>query len=143
MAGKPKKKGRATEIDKHIGKRLRYLRVREDMSQETLAAKVGLTFQQIQKYENGGNRVAAARLFRFSEIFKTTPDVFYVGWKGYKGKGANDNLGHDLPKDCLQIAVLLSEIGDLKSRKTLVESLKGILKSVQAGPENSNRAKHT
>jgi transcriptional regulator with XRE-family HTH domain len=57
----------AGPVDKYIGIRMRERRVALGVSQADLAAKLGITFQQIQKYENGTNRVSAARLFDLCE----------------------------------------------------------------------------
>jgi transcriptional regulator with XRE-family HTH domain len=56
-------RARAKAIDRHIGERIRIRRVQKGISQERLAAALGLTFQQVQKYERGINRVAGARLY--------------------------------------------------------------------------------
>lgn len=63
-----KKKGRANSIDEHVGLQLRQRRALMGYSQEKLAEQVGITFQQIQKYENGANRVSASRLYEFSKV---------------------------------------------------------------------------
>jgi transcriptional regulator with XRE-family HTH domain len=55
-------------IDIHVGRRIRTRRLLQGMNQETLAAALGLTFQQIQKYESGANRVSASRLSATAEI---------------------------------------------------------------------------
>jgi transcriptional regulator with XRE-family HTH domain len=57
----------ATETDRHIGARIRERRLEIGMSQELLAETVGVTFQQIQKYEKGVNRVSASMLFRICQ----------------------------------------------------------------------------
>jgi transcriptional regulator with XRE-family HTH domain len=57
----------ATAIDTYIGARTRDARTSLDLSQTALGAKLGITFQQIQKYESGANRVSAARLFDICE----------------------------------------------------------------------------
>jgi transcriptional regulator with XRE-family HTH domain len=57
-------------VDVHVGTRLRARRRELGMSQEDLGAAVGITFQQIQKYEKGANRVSASRLQQFSDIMK-------------------------------------------------------------------------
>ena len=59
-----------TTIDRLIGKRIRAEREAAGLGQVALAAELGITFQQIQKYENGKNRVAAARLFEICRILK-------------------------------------------------------------------------
>lgn len=58
----------AGNLDQHIGQRLRSKRIQSGLSQESLADAVGVTFQQIQKYERGKNRIAASRLFQFAQV---------------------------------------------------------------------------
>jgi transcriptional regulator with XRE-family HTH domain len=63
--------------DKHIGSRVRMQRLFLGMSQENLANALGLTFQQIQKYEKGTNRVSASRLQQIASILQVTPSFFF------------------------------------------------------------------
>ena len=67
------------EIDRHVGARLRMLRNQSGMSQAVLARKVGLTFQQIQKYETGVNRISASKLWQFCDVLDAVPNDFYIG----------------------------------------------------------------
>lgn len=64
-------------IDVHVGIRLRLRRTMLRLSQEQLAATVGVTFQQIQKYERGSNRVSASRLYDLSEALNTSISYFF------------------------------------------------------------------
>ena len=57
-------------VDKYVGSRVRMRRIMLGMSQEKLGEALGLTFQQVQKYEKGTNRVGASRLQQISEIFR-------------------------------------------------------------------------
>ena len=72
-----KTKGKANPIDEYVGKRLRQKRDLAGLSQERLAEYVGVTFQQIQKYENGQNRISASRLYEFSQILKVPISFFF------------------------------------------------------------------
>lgn len=65
-------------INEDIGKRIRELRIKSGMSQAFVAQKLGITFQQVQKYENGTNRVSAARLSMLAEILDTHIMRFYA-----------------------------------------------------------------
>jgi transcriptional regulator with XRE-family HTH domain len=65
-------------IDVHVGKRIRMRRLFLGMNQETLANALGLTFQQVQKYEGGANRVSASRLSAMAEILGV-PISFFFG----------------------------------------------------------------
>ena len=66
-------------IDQHIGGQLRAARLLREMSQNDLGKKLGLSFQQIQKYENGSNRISASRLYQFSKILSVNVSAFYDG----------------------------------------------------------------
>ena len=69
----------ATEVDAFVGAQLKLLRKSAGFSQTGLANKVGLTFQQIQKYERGMNRIGASRLWEFCKIFEVKPGRFFDG----------------------------------------------------------------
>ena len=64
-------------IDVHVGNRVRMRRMLVGMSQEKLGEKLGLTFQQIQKYEKGANRISASRLYQMSQILSVPVQFFF------------------------------------------------------------------
>ncbi len=66
-------------IDKHVGSRVRMRRMMLGMSQEKLGDALGLTFQQVQKYEKGANRVGASRLQHISHILQVPVSFFFEG----------------------------------------------------------------
>jgi len=66
-------------IDLCIGSRLRLRRLALGFSQEALAQALGITFQQIQKYERGTNRIFASRLFHLARVLKVPPAYFFQG----------------------------------------------------------------
>jgi transcriptional regulator with XRE-family HTH domain len=65
--------------DKYVGSRVRMRRLMMSMSQEKLGEKLGLTFQQVQKYEKGTNRIGASRLQHISQILKVPVSFFFEG----------------------------------------------------------------
>lgn len=69
--------GSPNPIDVYVGNRLRKRRTFLGLSQETLGASVGLTFQQVQKYERGTNRIGASRLFHLSQILDVDQNYFF------------------------------------------------------------------
>ena len=81
-AAEPAKYGRGTgvpnPIDVHVGKRIRMRRLLLGMNQETLANALGLTFQQVQKYEGGANRVSASRLSEMAKILGVPIAFFFT-----------------------------------------------------------------
>jgi transcriptional regulator with XRE-family HTH domain len=66
-------------IDKHVGNRVRMRRMMLKMSQEKLGNAVGLTFQQIQKYEKGANRIGASRLQQIAQVLSVPVPFFFEG----------------------------------------------------------------
>ena len=64
-------------VDKHVGKRVRLRRTLLGMSQEQLGTALNITFQQVQKYERGANRISASRLWDISQILDTSISYFF------------------------------------------------------------------
>jgi transcriptional regulator with XRE-family HTH domain len=64
-------------VDNHVGKRLRLRRTVLGMSQEDLAKSLGITFQQVQKYEKGVNRIGSSRLFDITKVLGVTANFFF------------------------------------------------------------------
>ena len=75
------KKGKANPIDKHVGEQVRKLRSIAGVSQNDLAEKIGVTFQQLQKYENGSNRISASRLHDLAKALNTPVTAFFDDYK--------------------------------------------------------------
>ena len=73
------------EIDALVGERLRELRMLAGMSQGDLAATIGLTFQQLQKYERGVNRISASKLYLLSRHLNVPVSALFVGLDGARG----------------------------------------------------------
>ena len=69
----------ATAVDVHIGQRLRMRRKLAGLSQEQLAERLGVTFQQVQKYEKGTNRISASRLFGAARLLSVPVSYFFEG----------------------------------------------------------------
>jgi transcriptional regulator with XRE-family HTH domain len=80
-------------MDKHVGARVRMRRMELGMSQATLGIRLGLTFQQVQKYEKGWNRIGASRLSQIAEILEVPVSWFFEG--GEFAKQANAAQGED------------------------------------------------
>jgi len=65
------------DVEKHIGQQIKMLRISKKMSQKALAEELGITYQQVQKYETGMNRISVARVWQFCKIFSVTPDFLF------------------------------------------------------------------
>ena len=81
-------------IDVHVGNRVRMQRMLVGMSQEKLGEHLGLTFQQVQKYEKGSNRVSASKLYQMAQVLGVPVQFFYEDLPGSRseanGPGLND-----------------------------------------------------
>jgi transcriptional regulator with XRE-family HTH domain len=69
----------ANSVDSHVGSRVRLRRLELGMSQEKLAEQLGITFQQVQKYERGTNRIGASRLHQIALVLQTPITYFFDG----------------------------------------------------------------
>ena len=76
-ADRPVRANRTGSIDVHLGSRIRLLRTGRGLSQTELGTALGITFQQVQKYERGMNRVSAARLFDLARVFAVPIGFFF------------------------------------------------------------------
>lgn len=118
---KPNVKGQTARmgdpVDAYVGARVRCRRNVLGISQEILAEKLGLTFQQIQKYERGANRVAASRLYQLAQIFSVEPNYFFEGYE----ESAPDKAYANAAVNVGEFDWLEADDGDLMERKETIE----------------------
>lgn len=100
--------------DLHVGNRIRMCRRAKGLSQEGLAAGLGLTFQQVQKYERGANRVSASKLLQVARTLEVPVAYFFDGLAGANGP---DDLGDARMTD----AAMLGAVGDVPALRRLGE----------------------
>ncbi len=88
-------------VDVHVGKRVRHRRWMVGMTQQQLAEKVGIKFQQIQKYETGMNRVSASRLWDIAEALDVQVSFFFDGIEDENAseRGTNSSVPGDIMAD--------------------------------------------
>ena len=89
----------AHPVDVHVGKRIRHRRWLVGMTQQQLAERVGIKFQQIQKYETGANRVSASRLWDISEALDVPVSFFFEGLEGVADQDGHAAVPADLMGD--------------------------------------------
>ena len=89
----------ANPVDVHVGARIRLRRQVLKMSQEKLGDQLGVTFQQVQKYERGTNRVGASRLWRLSQVLDVPVSFFFEGLEG--GAKGEDAAAEAIPADLM------------------------------------------
>lgn len=95
-------KKKPNPIDIHVGSRIRLRRSMLGLSQSILGNGLGITFQQIQKYEKGTNRVGASRLQAMSTILDVPVEFFFEDAPNEGGKAANKHVIDDLSKEYLE-----------------------------------------
>jgi transcriptional regulator with XRE-family HTH domain len=126
----PKKQ--ANPIDIQVGNRVRIRRMLIGMSQERLGDLLGLTFQQVQKYEKGVNRIGAGRLFEVSRILNVPVDFFYEGLSAagdQPGMGENQSapvMEFVSSGEGLQLSLAFMKIKDAKVRKRVLDLVKSL-----------------
>lgn len=91
----------AHPVDVHVGKRVRHRRWLVGMTQQQLAEKVGIKFQQIQKYETGANRVSASRLWDIADALDVPVAFFFEGIEEAESKEAQSATSEAIPADLL------------------------------------------
>lgn len=120
-------------IDVHVGGRVRLRRMMLGMSQDKLGEALGLTFQQIQKYEKGVNRIGASRIFQIAKILSVPIQFFYDDYEGASAPGFAEEGGSDdsfmallNTPEGVQLCRYFSEINDTKVKKRVLDLVKSL-----------------
>ncbi len=128
--------GRPNPVDIHVGGRVRQRRLLLGMSQTNLGDALGLTFQQVQKYERGANRIGSSRLFDLSQILDVSIEYFFDDmpadvaakssgqWRGRAKKPMSDELDPMVKRETLELVRAYYRIPDSKVRKCLFQLTK-------------------
>jgi transcriptional regulator with XRE-family HTH domain len=134
----PRGSRRANPMDVHVGSRVRLRRMLLGMSQERLGEHLGLTFQQVQKYEKGVNRIGASRLFDLAKVLGVPVQFFYDeaplgdhhaanGAPGFADKPGESYVVEFLgSREGLELNKAFSRITDPKVRRSIVDLVKSI-----------------
>ena len=132
---------RANTVDGHVGTRVRLRRMLLGMSQEKLGECLGLTFQQVQKYEKGVNRIGASRLFDLAHVLGVPVQFFYdelghndhtATMAGFGERPAETYVVDFLSsREGLELNKAFVRITDPKVRRSVVDLVRSL-----AGPEN-------
>jgi transcriptional regulator with XRE-family HTH domain len=128
---------RPNPIDVHVGGRVRFRRMLLGMSQEKLGEKLGLTFQQIQKYEKGINRIGASRLFDLAQVLGVPVQFFYEEAPAGEPLAAmpagfaekpeeNANVDFLRSRDGLELNKAFVRISDAKARRAIVDLVRSL-----------------
>nr|WP_295111859.1 helix-turn-helix domain-containing protein [uncultured Caulobacter sp.] len=126
---------RASPIDQHVGTQVRMRRKVLGVTQDQLADSLGVTFQQVQKYERGENRISASKLYQIASLLKTDIGFFF---DGLPDPDATDGEGCEADRtvqaflhtaEGLQLAQLFPRIGPSRVRRQLVDLVRVMAES--------------
>jgi transcriptional regulator with XRE-family HTH domain len=135
--GEDKGQRRPNPIDVHVGSRVRFRRMLLGMSQEKLGQRLGLTFQQVQKYEKGINRIGASRLFDLAQVLGVTVQFFYEEAPAGESSSEEAETPAERPdehsiveflrsRDGLELNRAFVRISDAKARRAIVELVRSL-----------------
>jgi transcriptional regulator with XRE-family HTH domain len=131
---KPPEYGRGTgvpdPVDVYVGSQIRTRRLLLGMNQEDLAQSLGLTFQQVQKYESGANRVSASRLWEIAAILKMPIGYFFPGHQGQRPP--NEQLQRP---ESIELIRFFYAIPNARTRQQFFE----MMKTASASPDRPGR----
>ncbi len=116
-------------IDKHVGGRIRERRQAMRVSQEKLADALGVTFQQVQKYESGANRVSASRLYNIAKILSVPTSFFFAGYgdEGLRVAEPNTTEGSIMSSpETLELVRAYYAIEDASVRRNIFDMVKNL-----------------
>lgn len=129
-------KDKPDPVDMHVGSRVRLRRTLLGMSQEKLGETVNLTFQQIQKYERGANRIGASRMYQLSQVLDVPVQFFYDGLEngissvsGFSESEKptfGEDSSHLTRRETLELVRAYYRIADTETRKRVFEMVKAI-----------------
>jgi len=122
-------------IDVHVGTKVRIRRLMLNMSQDKLGDALGLTFQQIQKYEKGTNRIGASRLYQLAKILSVDVQFFYNdmdisgGAPGFGESQATEFMSNLTSPESIQLCRYFSTIDNPQVRKKILDLIKAVSES--------------
>lgn len=131
---KRRKMKRVTDIDEHVGRKLKLRRITLGLSQQKLGELVGVTFQQQQKYEKGVNRISCGKLYKLAKVLKCSVQYFFDGINEETEKSNEefDNIDYrSLGKDILILSRILNEVKNKEKRRNLIEAIKSLIRSLK------------
>ena len=119
-------------IDRIVGQRLRWRRRELKLTQEQLGEKLGLTFQQVQKYEKGVNRISAGRLFEIARALGITITYFYEGVDDLLANPTTVSVHESdhppslpvIDTEAMELVTAFQKIGDKSLRRSLLETIR-------------------
>lgn len=120
-------------VDEHVGERIRHLRTTLGLTQEQLASALGISYQQIQKYETGANRVSAGRLYEIAIQLDVEPAFFFADVDTKKPHVPMPHGGKN--RTTIELVTNFSEIKNSAVRSSLASLVRTLANKPDADPE--------
>ena len=114
------------QVDKFVGRNIRLIRLAKGLSQTALARDIGVAFQQVQKYENGSNRVGSGRLFLIAKVLGVDIKALFAGCELPKHSAEEPLLDFMVAPQSFRLVQAFSEIENPEFRKLIVELVKAL-----------------
>lgn len=121
-------RAQAKTVDTHVGQRIRDKRNEKGMSQTEVANALGVTFQQVQKYERGTNRVGASRLYDLSRILGVQVQFFFEGLENQPNEPEDDmeNIVHLMKPDTIELVEAYYKVDSPHVRRQILSTIRSI-----------------
>ena len=118
----------AKTLDAHVGQRIRDKRNERGMSQTEVANALGVTFQQVRKYERGTNRVGASRLYDLSRILNVPVQIFFEGLESQADtlRGDAENVVHLMKPDTIDLVEAYYKVDNPHVRRQILSTIRSI-----------------
>ncbi|MDC7683617.1 helix-turn-helix domain-containing protein [Asticcacaulis sp. BYS171W] len=119
-------------VDIHVGARVRMRRKFLGLSQEALADQIGLTFQQVQKYERGTNRISSSKLYEISHVLKTPVAYYFEGFGANETEGFSESHSEQavhaflMSGEGIELAEAFPRIRSAKQRRKVLELVRSL-----------------
>ena len=126
-----------SSIDRFVGSRVRLRRTALGVTQERLAQALGVTFQQVQKYEKGANRIGAGRLQEIARVLDAPPSFFYEGAPEIVSTGVREPAHTSatsvmLPAESLQLIKAFMTIRDDRLRSSVLDLVRALARQSES-----------
>ena len=124
----------ANPIDIYVGGRVKKRRKDLGLSQEDLARSINLTFQQVQKYERGSNRISVSKLFQIGQILRVRAEYFFYGYGEQQSIGEFTEFSSEkfinrflMTKEGVELAETFPRISSVKVRRKILDLVKSLV----------------
>lgn len=120
------------KTDVHIGRKVRERRVALGWSQSDLAERLGISFQQVQKYESGANRISGSRIWDIANVLQSPVSTFFEGLDGHNVSAESNVVAEDertFDRQTLELARAVNRIDDEQVKTQLIRLVKAFAKA--------------